>query len=286
MASVVRSTAAPGPAQGSALARPERAWVALAALLAAGWPVFAWLGRRFADGTELIPSALAAALAAGLVLRAPPAPRSARGRTPWTVPTLGVALYAIALVWSAPLVQAVCWLIALAATLRCVRLQAGDSGWLAVLLVLALPAVPSLQFFLGYPLRRLVTAATAALLRLEGLGVRASGAVLELGSERVVVDAPCSGVQMLWTSLLLAAACGGWHRLPLRSGALLLVAAALAAVLANVLRAAALFHWETRPPSWDLPDSTHAGIGLVAFAFAALAIVALGNRLSPPCAPS
>jgi exosortase/archaeosortase family protein len=96
--------------------------------------------------------------------------------------------------------------------------------------------------------------------------------------EALQFDAPCSGVNMLWASLMLTlAACTVW-----RSGAIMtaaaLAAAIVLAVAANVLRAASLFFVETGLIA-DAPAWWHEAIGIAAFAGSAIASLRVMKRL-------
>jgi len=86
----------------------------------------------------------------------------------------------------------------------------------------------------------------------------------------VIVDAPCSGIHMLWTGLFLAAALACWQRLDLRQSFRLLQRASLAVFVANILRATALFCIESK--LWPSPSWAHEGVGLALFGAAAVAI--------------
>ena len=59
------------------------------------------------------------------------------------------------------------------------------------LVALALPVLPSLQFTLGYPMRVVSAALTAALLQAHGLAVMRQGTFLAWRNELVQFDAPC-----------------------------------------------------------------------------------------------
>ena len=124
------------------------------------------------------------------------------------------------------------------------------SGWrdgkqwnfgLAGGLLLALPCIPALQFYLGYPLRQLVTRGAVALLNLSGQGVHAEGMTLVCGSERVNVDAPCSGVHMLWTALLCISLLAWLRRWTARTTLRWQVITAVATLAANSWRISALW---------------------------------------------
>lgn len=99
---------------------------------------------------------------------------------------------------------------------------------------------------------------------------------------RLLADAPCSGVRMLWFGLFLAALIAAWGRLGnVRSAALLFAALALV-IGANVIRATILFFKEAGIVA--LPEWTHAGIGLLIFAAAAALIARLAQpKEARPC---
>jgi exosortase/archaeosortase family protein len=101
-----------------------------------------------------------------------------------------------------------------------------------------------------------------------------------------MIDAPCSGVRMLWASLLLGCCLAGLLGLRARASLLAVGMAALLAVLANGLRTATLFWVDTSGP--PLPGFAHEAIGGSVFLLLAVALVAtarsLGRaRLGAPC---
>ena len=69
--------------------------------------------------------------------------------------------------------------------------------------LLSLPLLASLQFYAGYPLR-VITAEASRWLLAAGFEVERSGASLLVDGRLVIVDAPCSGVQMLWLGYFTA----------------------------------------------------------------------------------
>ena len=153
----------------------------------------------------------------------------------------------------------------------------------ASLLGLSLPIVATAQFYLGYPLR--IVAAEASVLALQAMqfGVTREGTMLHWRGETVMVDAPCSGVRMLWFGLYLAATLATAGRLSNRRSLLVLSAGLLVVLAANIVRAATLFFKEARLVA--LPDWTHTGIGVVIFAAASFLIVRLATRKEvKPCA--
>lgn len=244
--------------------------VAALAVLLAGWPVLRWYVLRLNDGSDE-PYGLAA-LAAALFFapwrgwREPLPPRRHAQLA------LLLLVYCAAYPFAPPLVRALLFvaLLGLAAAPR------GHALAWSTLLALSLPLVATLQFYAGYPLRVLTAHLCTPLLALGGLTVRASGTTLAWAGERVIVDTPCSGLRMLWTGLLLAAVLACHQRLPARAAFQLFRRAAALVFVANVLRATVLFCLETN--LWPNPAWAHETTGLLLFALAAAALLALSER--------
>lgn len=238
-------------------------------LCLACWPVARWYIARISDGSDE-PWGLAA-LAAAIIF----APRTgwaeplARGRMFWLCGL--VAIYAAGYAFVPPLGHALLFVTAIGITVG--RRGFPLAWWL--LLVLSLPIIATLQFYLGYPLRLATTALCVPLLRLGGLHVTSKGTALHWAAETVIVDAPCSGIHMLWTGLFLAATLACWQRLDTRAAFRLLRRASCAVFVANVLRATALFCIESKV--WPSPSWAHEGVGLVLFGAAALTIYLASN---------
>jgi exosortase/archaeosortase family protein len=95
----------------------------------------------------------------------------------------------------------------------------------------------------------------------------------------VAIDAPCSGVRMLWSAILTAFALAAVLRLPASRTVALAAAASATVVLANGVRAAALFLPETGAVL--LPPWTHAAIGVVTFAGAGFLVLRAALSLAP-----
>ena len=136
---------------------------------------------------------------------------------------------------------------------------------------------------------RIASGAVAlVMLRAGGIAVALDGVTLRWGEAQILVDAPCSGVRMLWAAVVLGCCLAALLRL--RGGASLMAAAAGAvlAVIGNGLRSTALFWADTTLPS--LPELAHGGIGVSVFALMALALVVIARALAARegirCAPS
>jgi exosortase len=238
------------------------------------WPVWRWYAARMTDGSDE-PWGVAA-LVAALLLTWPK-------RGGWTLRTddkllwaaaLLTFAYAAAMPFAPPLVRAALAMAALGCSWVSTANLRGKLAPVIVLFALSLPVIASLQFYCGYPLRSITTAGAALTLELFGFEVQRSGTALLWQGHTVLVDAPCSGIRMLWTSaaltcvVVLFRVSVGWRRL----STLLLLAAASAA-FANVLRAAALFVLETRDS--PVPELLHTSVGVATFVLTAVLIVVI-----------
>jgi exosortase/archaeosortase family protein len=146
------------------------------------------------------------------------------------------------------------------------------------LLLLSLPLIDSLNFFLGYPMRVIVGEAVAYLLNLQGLDVYREGAILFFGERMISIDAPCSGVKMLWFGSLLATVMSLVLRINNLRLLLVYGLTFIAIILGNILRASALFYVEgglIESPEW-----THSAIGVISFAFTAMMILFIVRKVS------
>jgi exosortase/archaeosortase family protein len=255
-------------------------WLGLQAL--ALWPHGLWIVRRIQDGSDEPLGLAALAMLAIALWRAAPRLRIAP-HTGWLAAAAVLTAAAnLALFVLPPLV---CGLVA---ALAC---AAGLLAWLRPevprlplvgLLLLALPLVASLQYYGGYPLRVLTAQLSAWALQLAGIVAERSGAAMTVRGQLVIVDAPCSGVQMVWMAYFCACAVAALvslrdrdllRRLPL-VGALVLVG--------NVLRNTVLVALESRPQGLDA--TLHEAIGIAALVLVCSAVVVLvrsGGRHAP-----
>ena len=298
----------PGGQRGVVHCRPSYlsplAWLGLQA--AALWPHGVWMARRVQDGSDdplgLVALAVLALLLWRMALRLRLSPQVgwlavAAGLTAaanvalLALPSLLCALLA-ALALSAGLMA---WLPSPQAAAAAVpRSSATTSATAATtaattiattpsvprapmvgLLVLALPLVSSLQYYGGYPLRVLTAQLSAWGLQAVGIAAERSGASMLVRGQLVIVDAPCSGVQMAWMAYFCACA---WAALTsLRDGAFLkrLPFIGLLVLLGNVLRNSVLVALESRPQGLDA--ALHQAIGVTALAGVCAAVVLLMN---------
>jgi len=231
---------------------------ALALLLTAFWPVLIWYGRRVTDGSDEPFGVLALATALVCV----PWRRLDQrvdARLLWAL--IGaMALNLLAGAYLPNLVQAVLLAVALGALLVGAGAPAGVIG----LLVLSLPLIATMQFYLGYPLRVLTAIGSQGLIWLTGFEAFRDGVTLVYGGRQVVVDKPCAGIYLLWFGAFLSYAAAA--RLGLGYLRCLQLAAIgfVGVLLGNTVRAAVLFYSEAgivHAPGWF-----HEGVGLALFA--------------------
>jgi exosortase/archaeosortase family protein len=147
---------------------------------------------------------------------------------------------------------------------------------LAGLLLLALPLVATLQFYVGYPLRLITAEASAWVLQALGIEASRSGASMLVDGRLVIVDAPCSGVQMAWWGYFSACAMAAATRLGDAATLRRLPWVGLLVLLANVLRNSVLVALEARPEG--LAGASHAAIGLAVLALVMLGAAGLMQR--------
>jgi exosortase/archaeosortase family protein len=242
------------------------------------WPVWRWYVRRFDDGSDE-PWALAALLAA-VVLSWPRDGFKWNPRDPLLLGAAALTLfYAVLAPFAPPLLRA----LAAMAALGCswISVSGARQRWPALLclLVLSVPVIASLQFYAGYPMRTVTAGGATWLLNLLGIEATRTGTSMVAYGRTVLVDAPCSGVRMLWTASVLCAALAAM-RARVTVGAM---AAALACVVpivlvGNTVRAALLFLIETAdaPPAGYLLSL----VGSVTFAIVAGLLLAAEHLLT------
>ncbi|HKX28919.1 MAG TPA: archaeosortase/exosortase family protein [Blastocatellia bacterium] len=244
--------------------------------LAAFWPVWRWVVSRAADSSDDHLGWIALVTVLCLAVYRAPGRETVRG--PLWLPaglTLG---YALSYHFLPPLPRAMIAICALASTLSLCRFGTPLQGGICGLLLLSLPLMASLQFYLGYPLRALIAMAAGPLLQLGGLPVFAEGTGLNWNGRLVMVDAPCSGIKMLWAGLYLTFTLSGYYRLNLRRTLAATAIASIVVILGNLFRSVGLFYVESgilQFPAW-----THEGIGVAAFLLTAAAIAGAMRHLT------
>ncbi|MDP2033641.1 MAG: exosortase Q [Polaromonas sp.] len=250
-------------------------WIWLALLAAALWPTWLWMGQRMLDRSD-DPLGLLALSALGLLVwqqrrRLRPAPRLV-----WLAGALAGAVAATLSQGVLPsLVVALLSLSALAAGLCAFLPGRVASAPVLGLAVLSVPLLASLQFYAGYPLRVLTAEASRWLLVL-GHEVERSGASLLVDGRLVIVDAPCSGVQMAWFGYFSACAVTLYLQRGNRAFLTRLPAVSVLVLSGNVLRNTVLVAAEASGRA--VPGWVHEVVGLLVLAAVCAAIAWLMSR--------
>ena len=240
---------------------PSAVWIAL--LAAALWPTGWWMGQRMLDGSDEPLGLLAIASLSVLLwlcrgrLRASP-------RLGWLALSLaGAVASTAALGHVPPLLSSLLGLLALGAGIAAFLPATVATAPVLGLSLLSLPLLASLQFYAGYPLR-LVTAEASRRLLAAGFTVERSGTSLLVDGQLVIVDAPCSGVQMLWLGYFTACVVALLAARRDASFLARLPVVSMLVLLGNVLRNAMLVALEAsgaHPPGW-----LHEAVGLAVLA--------------------
>lgn len=239
--------------------------------LAAFWEVWRWYFSRAVYSWDQ-PWGLLALVAAFAFLFASRKPLP-QGERSLALPTVLIVFYVATYLILPPLGRAGIAFTSLAVTLTSLRFGKFFHAGLFGLFALSLPAIPTVQFFGGYPMRVVVAQLSAPILRLGGFMVLPEGTCLNWAGKLIWIDAPCSGIKMLWVGLFLTFVLLCIYQLPLRKTILLMPLTLAVIVLANVFRAVALFYLEAgvfQMPSWG-----HEYAGIVAFVLQAIGIVSI-----------
>lgn len=255
------------------MSRRNKIAFVLALQLLAFWPVWQWYGARVFDSADGKWGLLVAGSAALLLWwkRAPPCETILRL---W-LPTLLLFLYAITYSFFPPLARAAIAVTAIGCTLSSLVTGRLFHPGLLGLFYLSLPVIPSLQFYGGYPLRVFVGSVTAPILRLGGFNVFQEGTCLNWDGQLIWIDAPCSGVRMLWVGLYLACALASIYSLRPLKTLYVLTSAFIVVIFGNIFRAVALFYLEAgiiKMPAWS-----HDYVGVVAFVLVAAGITVFAS---------
>jgi len=252
---------------------PAGLWLAL--LAAALWPTWLWMGRRMLDRSD-DPLGLLALAALGALawqhrhrLRAAPP-------LGWLALALAGAVLASAAQGVLPaLAVSLLALLAMAAGLAAYLPPAVAAAPMFGLSVLALPLLASLQFYAGFPLR-VITAEASRWLLMAGHVVERSGASLRVDGHLIIVDAPCSGVQMAWFGYFTACAVTLYLGRGNRAFLTRLPAVGVLVLGGNIVRNTLLVAAEAS--GRHLPGWAHEGVGLLVLAAVCSAIAWVMSR--------
>ena len=249
------------------------AWLAIHAL--ALWPQGAWAARRIADGSD---DPLGVAALAVLLLWLWQARESLRAtpRLTWLGAAGALTVAATtSLFFVPPLAAALLAALAISAHVVAWLPDRAPRAALAGLILLALPLIASLQFYAGYPLRVFTAQFSAWLLQAAGIAAERSGTAMTVNAHLIVVDAPCSGVQMAWLAYFAACCVALFARRSDNAFLRRLPLVGLLVLTGNVLRNTTLVALEAQQ---RLAPWAHEAIGIVWL----LVVISLAVRLMAP----
>lgn len=249
-------------------------WPGLLAI-AALWPIWAWYLQRLDDGNGE-PWGLVSIMTA-LLLLGLRAPQTRREASRLTAPVCGLIIYIATFNIFPPLLRAGLAFSVQAMLASSYRGGRGFDIGIWGLFMLALPVVASFQFAFAYPMRVMIGWFAVPLIELTGFMVTQQGTLLMWGARQVVIDAPCSGIHMLWAGAYLAFCAMCVCELGLRASISLLLVTVAAIVAANILRVGSLFFLETDIVT--APAFTHDATGVASFMLAAGIIMFFAVRL-------
>ena len=258
---------------------PAAGWLALQAT--ALTPTWLWMAARLRDGSDDPLGLLALAALALLVwqcrrdLRASP-------RLGWlALATIGTVAATLLRTSLPPLAASLLAVLALACGLMAFLPRRVAAAPVAGLAVLALPLLSSLQFYAGYPLR-VVTAEASRWLLAPAFEVAREGTTLLVDGRLVIVDAPCSGVQMVWLGYFTACAVALWAGRSDRTFLARLPVVGLPVLAGNVLRNSVLVAFEGA--GQPMAPWAHNAFGLAVLTLICGGIAwAMAPRRSLPC---
>lgn len=254
---------------------PPAVW--LLAQAAALWPHWQWSAARVSDGSDDPLGVAAAAMLLAVAWQAGPR-MTAAPRDGWLALALIATVAATASLghWP-PLVGALLAALAMASALRAWLPAATPSLPLFGLAVLAVPLVSSLQFYAGYPLRLVTAQLSTWALQTAGFMAERSGASMVVDGQLVIVDAPCSGVQMVWMAYFTACVVAWWRQLPDATLLRRLPWVGAIVLLGNAVRNTVLVGLEARP--FSVPDSLHEAVGLVVLATVCIGVAGVMHKV-------
>ena len=256
---------------------PEWLWLGL--LAAALWPTWWWMGQRMVDGSD-DPLGLLALTALGVVVWLHRHVLRPSPRLRWLALALAGAVAATATRAYLPdLASALIALLALAAGLAAFLPTRVATAPVIGLSVLSLPLLASLQFYAGYPLR-VVTAEISRWLLALSHEVSRSGSSLLVNGHLVIVDAPCSGVQMVWLGYFTACLVALPTALTNRTFLMRLPVVGVLVLTGNIVRNTLLVAAEAS--GRHLPGWAHEAIGLMVLVLVCGGIGWVMSRASRP----
>jgi exosortase len=253
---------------------------------AAFWPIWAWYVSRSLDASDEPWGLIALATAAWCLYQNKSDKQShPSGANPSKLlGLLATAIYIVLFPFAPNLILSLLVIAALWYAMPTGRESQGRAG-IAGLLVISLPLIPSLNFYAGYPMRLVTAAGAKLMLSCLGMSVSQQGAMLTVQNKLVAIDAPCSGISMIWAAAYIALLMATVLKLSGKKTLMLGFLTALIVVAGNIIRAATLVMYDTIAGHQAdiarlMPEPMmHLGVGLLIFALSGGATVLFALKL-------
>ncbi|MBX7173194.1 MAG: exosortase/archaeosortase family protein [Pyrinomonadaceae bacterium] len=249
-------------------------WLIL--LLIAFWGVWRWYFLRLTTSSEEIYGILALLAIIFFSFKEKSQPQNFRFLI---FSTALILIYALTYAFFPPLIRAFIAVTSLTFFINGWRFGKFFHFGIWSLFLLSLPIVASLQFYFGYPMRVIIGEATKFILRLNGIFVVREGVCLHFGQQLIWIDAPCSGVKMLWAGFFLTAVLITLYKFNLTKSILSFAIAFAIILVGNIFRAVGLFYLEAEIVK--MPEFAHSGIGVISFILTCAVIVFAIQKLHP-----
>jgi len=233
---------------------------------AAFWPLGMWYAHRLTDGGDEPLGLLVLLLCGVLIYNNNSPPRAGHP----IIASFLLILYAVSDPFLPPMLRCIPALLAVAFYYGWHRIP----GWLA-LITLSLPVVASMQFYLGYPMRIVSAEITSWLLHPFVDGLIRNGTTLSAHGKSVGVDAPCSGIHMLWAALVFANVITSITHMPWLKTLAVNLLTLTSILIANSLRTTLLYAPESG--IINIPDWAHSGTGILCYLLTALILAKAGT---------
>jgi exosortase/archaeosortase family protein len=186
-------------------------------------------------------------------------------------------IYALTYFFAPPLIRAIIAFTAIAFTLTGLFTKNCLNIGIWGLFILGVPLIPTLQYYLGFPLRWLTAFIAVPLINLSGFLISQNGACLNWSGNIIAIDAPCSGVKMLWTGLYLLLTLISIYDYKISKFIIALFGTIIIILFGNILRSTTLFYLEAgivNAAGW-----LHQAVGLVSFVLVGIFIYFLTLKL-------
>ncbi|MGA1869597.1 MAG: archaeosortase/exosortase family protein [bacterium] len=244
--------------------------------LVALWPLWGWYVMRMADSSDE-PWGLLALITALIFLFHNKNHRIKPEKPHLTLPAILMVVYAALFHLSPPLLRAIIGVTSIACMISACQFGTPIHWGVWGLFLMSLPIISSLQFYCGFPLRVIVGDIAALLLQLAGLPVVRDGTILNWCGNLIRIDAPCSGVRMLWAGFYLTFTLACFFKLTSAKTLTVALFTLSVIIFGNVLRATALFYIEAGIVS--VPSWTHTLCGLIIFVLACFIILFITQKV-------